>query len=89
MYQSDIRILDLIERLKSLGLIRFDNDFCDSIGLHKQNLVSIRKGVAHFTPRHIENICKVFKINANWIFGIENQLFIKISSVQKSAQYLK
>jgi hypothetical protein len=38
----DIQILKLIEILKGSGVIRFDTDFCEAIGLLKQNLVKIR-----------------------------------------------
>lgn len=86
MYKSDIKIFELIEILKSLGKIEFDYEFCDSIDIQKQNLRPIKKGLAHFTAKHIENICAVYDVSANWIFGIENQIFTKIKSNQKSVQ---
>lgn len=88
MYQSDIKIVELIQILKSSGKINFDYEFCDKIGFLKQNLLRVRKGLAHFTAKHIEMICKVYFVNANWIFGIENQIFTKIKSNQKSNQIL-
>lgn len=78
MYQSDIKIFELIILLKSLGKIKFDKDFCDSIGIKKQNLAPIKKGLAHFTANHIESICRVYDVNANWIFGLENNIFNKV-----------
>lgn len=78
MYLSDTKIFELIQLLKSLGKIEYDKDFCDSIRVLKQNLAPIRQGKAHFTAKHIEMICKVYSVNANWIFGIENQIFNKI-----------
>lgn len=86
MYQSDIKIFELIQLLKSLGKIQFDKDFCESIDIPKQSIPRIKKGIAHFTARHIENICAVYGVNANWIFSIDNQIFIKIKSNQKSVQ---
>jgi transcriptional regulator with XRE-family HTH domain len=77
MYESDIKILELIEHLKSLGRFDFDYEFCDRVGVLKQNLVRIKQGKAHFTAVHIENICKIYKINANWIFGTSNNIYSK------------
>jgi hypothetical protein len=86
MHESDLKILRLIEHLKSLGRFDFDYEFCDSIGFLKQNLIRVKQGLAHFTAQHIETICKVYKVNANWIFGTQNQMFIKIKKAQKSVQ---
>ncbi|TDE53799.1 helix-turn-helix domain-containing protein [Flavobacterium sp. GT3P67] len=87
MYQSDIKIFELIDILKSLGIIRFDTDFCREIEMPKQSLSRIKKGLAHFTAKHIENICKVYKVNANWIFGIEKNIFnpSQVNTVKKLA----
>jgi hypothetical protein len=86
MYKSDIKIFELIKLLKELGKIEFDYEFCESIDIQKQNLAPIKKGLAHFTAKHIENICEVYEVNANWIFGVENQIFIKTIKAQKSVQ---
>lgn len=75
MYQSDTKIFELIEILKSLGIIRFDTDFCRDIEIPKQSLARIKNEFAHFTAEHIRKICEVYKVNANWIFGIENNIF--------------
>lgn len=86
MYKSDIKIFELMKILKELGMFRFDYEFCKNIDIQRQNLAPIKKGLAHFTAKHIENICKVYGINANWIFEIETQLFSKTKSTQKSVQ---
>ena len=86
MHTSDTKIFELIKLLKSLGKIEFDYEFCENIGIKKTNLAPIKKGLAHFTAKHIEMICTVYHVNANWIFGIENQVFTKIKSNQKSVQ---
>lgn len=86
MYESDIKIFELIKTLKDLGKIDFDYEFCESIDILKQNLAPIKQGKAHFTAKHIKNICEVYGVNANWIVGIENQVFLKVNKAQKSAQ---
>lgn len=64
-----------MERLKESALIRFEIDFCRIAEIKKQNLVRIKNGEAHFTPEHIRNVCEKLNINANWIFGVESQMF--------------
>jgi hypothetical protein len=76
MNTPDKQILLLMDVLKQLKLIRFDKDFCDAIGLLKQNLVKIRKGTHHFTPDHMEKVIKLYKVNANWIFGVSEKMFL-------------
>jgi hypothetical protein len=74
MNQIDINILELLANLKKQGMVSFDSEFCEKIGLLKQNLLRIKKGVAHFTPEHIQQMCKVYKINANYIFGFSKKM---------------
>ena len=75
-YISDKKMLILIDTLKSFNKIKYDIDFCNAIGLRKQNLTNIKNGINHFTPEHIEKVITLFKVNANWIFGISNKVFI-------------
>lgn len=65
----------LIEILKTNGTIKYDTDFCESIGLRKQNLYNIRQGKNYFTPEHIEKAIKTYKVNANWIFSVSDRIF--------------
>lgn len=75
-YTTDKNMLKLLNILKASGEIRFDSDFCEAIGLLRQNLVNIKNGKNHFTPEHIENAIKVFEVDANWLFGIGDQIFL-------------
>lgn len=86
-YISDKKMLQLIDILKAQGSIRFDVDFCDAIGLLKQNLVNIRRDKNHFTAEHIENTIKHFQVNANWIFGISDKIFLHQKSTIKSTLF--
>lgn len=76
MYTSDIKMLFLLETLKAYKVIRFDTEFCETIGLLKQNLYNIKNEKNHFTPEHIEMAIKKYKVNANWIFGISDKIFL-------------
>lgn len=74
-YTSDKKMLQLIDLLKVYKIIKFDTEFCEAIGLLKQNLNNIKNGKNHFTPEHIEHAIKVFKVDANWIFGMSDHIF--------------
>lgn len=71
----DKQMLMLITILKGNKTIRFDKDFCEAIGLVRHNLPNIRKGRNRFTVDHIARAVKVFKVNPNWIFGSETDVF--------------
>ncbi|WP_456437357.1 hypothetical protein [Psychroserpens sp.] len=43
--------------------------------MRRQNLVKAKNGTKHFTPDQIENAIKVYEVNANWIFGVSDQIF--------------
>ncbi len=79
----DARILRLIDILKSKEVIRFNTDFCRTIDLRKQNLTNIKNEINHFTPEHIRNIVIKYKVNANWIFGVSDQLFRTTETIHK------
>ena len=76
MYNSDKKILDLIDLLKYQKIIATTKDFCNKVGMADSTVTKINKDKAHFTPQHIENICEVFNVNANWIFGSEKNMFL-------------
>lgn len=80
---SDEKIFELIKILKMRGDIRFEKEFCEEAGLLHQNLSRIRKGVAHFTADHIRHICIAYKVNANWIFGVEEKIFRRAGIKEK------
>lgn len=88
MYTSDKNILRLIELLIFKKQISFTKDFCQEIGVLEQTISKVKKGENHFTVLHIETICKKYNVNANWIFGLDNQIFIGKKSNQKSVQTL-
>lgn len=83
MNNIDQKIITLIDLLKSRGDLKFSTEFCDTIGIRKQNLYNIKKGSTHFTTEHISKIITNFKVNANWIFGVSDEIFIKSITTKK------
>lgn len=75
MYTSDKNIIELVELLKYQKRIIYDKDFCQDVEMLEQTLSKIKKGKNHFTVLQIETICKKYNVNANWIFGVQKNIF--------------
>jgi len=82
MYTSDKRIIKLIELLIFQRKITFVKDFCTEIGILEQSVSKIKKGLNHFTVIHIETICKIYNVNANWIYGLDDKVFNTPESIK-------
>lgn len=76
MYECDKNIIALIERLIFENKISSKTEFYDEIKSSRQTVSKIKKGINHFTTSQIEIICKKYNVNANWIFGLEKNVFI-------------
>jgi len=86
MYTSDKKIIELIDLLKYQKKISSTKDFCREIEVLAQTVSKIKKGSNHFTVQQIEIICKKYNVNANWIFGLQDEVFNYKISNQKSVQ---
>lgn len=81
---TDRQILKLYEILKSKGAFRFDTEFCDSIGMLKQNFTKLKNhenhnnNYQHFTSDHFRRIGEVYQVDMNFIFGFTDEPFRKI-----------
>lgn len=75
MITSDKQILHLIDVLIFEKKIKNASEFCDTIGLIRQTLTKIKQEKQHFTLPFIEIICKNYNVNANWIFGLQENIF--------------
>lgn len=80
MLEINKRVFLIIDELKRLGIIDFDNDFCEAIGLLKQNLNNIKNGKMSFNLKHVNNIIKKYNVNPYYIFGLESKMFQKQKS---------
>lgn len=84
MITSDRQMMRLMDILIFQKRIEFQKDFCREIGILPQTITKIKRGQAHFTPQHIEAACRAYDANANWIFGIEGQVFRSDVLTEKS-----
>jgi transcriptional regulator with XRE-family HTH domain len=82
MQATDERILRLIDLLIFQKKITYTKDFCQEINVLEQTISKIKKGTSHFTVEHIQSICKKYNVNANWIFGMEKNVFNTSESIE-------
>lgn len=84
MNSTDQKIFELIDLLINTGRIEYVKDFGEEIGVLKQNILRIKQGKAHFTAEHIKAICKIYNVNANWIFNDDAKVFYKAVKNKKA-----
>jgi hypothetical protein len=78
----DKRILRLIDLLIFEKEIAYVKEFCQAIGIIDTTIPKIKKGTSHFTVQNIQMICKIYNVNANWIFGLEKKVFNTPNSIE-------
>lgn len=76
MYEYDKNIIKLIDILLIENLVGSKTEFYDVIKSSRQTVSKIKKGINHFTPLQIAIICKKYNVNANFIFGIQSNVFL-------------
>ena len=70
-------MMELIELLQENGSIRYRQEFLDTTGMIKQNYRSIITGCSSFKVKQIMKACQIYNINANWVFGLEENIYRK------------
>lgn len=76
MNPIDQRIMELIDFLMYQKKFKSITAFCNEIGMKPQNYYQVKNGRCGFTVDQINNLCNQFGINANWIFGQQENQFI-------------
>lgn len=76
----DQRILMLMRHCIDLELCNTQKEFLESINFQPTNLRQIRNGDQSFTLEQIHAAIVKYKINANWIFGIDTEMRFKKSA---------
>ncbi len=87
MYTSDIQILKLPDILKQDGLISGPGEFYEKTGITPSHFSNVKNqknyGRAfHFSPAQIEDVCKAFKINFNWVFDASKEVYQNTKKAQ-------
>lgn len=76
----DQRILTLMRHSIDLQLCDTQKEFLESIGFQPTNLRQIKNGQQSFTLEQIQAAAVKYKINTNWIFGLDNEMRFKKSA---------
>ena len=71
----DQRMVELIDTLIIGGTIRSRQEFLNAIGMLKQNYTEVVNGKRAFRVEHISKACREYNVNANWIHGLDEQVF--------------
>lgn len=74
---TDFKMLQVVDHILQLGKERFKKDICEHIGIHAQTLRNIREGKQHFTAENIRMMVMEYNVNLNYIFGLEDNVFMK------------
>lgn len=69
------RIVEFIDVLKDTGKIRFREELFRQTGMKRQYFNLVRSGKNRFTTNHINAIVKHYNLNANWVFGVDSNMF--------------
>ncbi|MPS65761.1 hypothetical protein [Chryseobacterium sp.] len=82
MYLSDKNIIKAIDILKDSGVIPFKYIAFEVMGLNASRVYKIEhpekfKTEYHFSAEQIRLFCEHFKINVNFIFGFESNMYRK------------
>lgn len=83
MPTTDENVLTIIDHLKSSGQVKYKTHVyelieTDAIRVFKiKNKEKYKYQSFHFTAENIRLLCHHFKINANYIFGLENNMYLK------------
>lgn len=72
---TDQRMLELMKYAISSGLIKTQKDFCASVGISHHNLPAVKSGRQGFTVEQIANAINVYKVTADYLFGITDKMF--------------
>ncbi|MFV0141055.1 hypothetical protein [Empedobacter falsenii] len=82
--ELNARVLQVMEFLQNSGVVKNDIEFADAAGITKQHLTNMRINKTFFGSVDIMNICKAYNLNANYIFGIEDNMYRDLSNSKVS-----
>ena len=68
------------ERIKKLRISKklSQKDFANSINLSQNHISSIEKGLRDMTIRSLEDVCRVYNVNKDWLLNGEGDMFVNV-----------
>jgi hypothetical protein len=77
--KSVLKLIDLLIFNKKVKNIR---QFCLITNIPETTPSKVKNGVLHFTVQQIQSICLAFDVNANWLLGMEANVFNDKNSIK-------
>lgn len=74
LFISDARMIQLMEYCVATGLAKNRAQWCNSIGYSPMNWSGLIAGRRGFTNAHILAAAKMYDVNLNWLFGLEENM---------------
>lgn len=71
----DQRMILLMRHCVDSGICTSQADFLETIGLLPQGFTQVKNGQRSFTLEHIAAAARKYKVNVNWIMGLEETMF--------------
>jgi hypothetical protein len=71
----DDRIFKLMEWSVKNDLVQSEGEFWEKIGFTRTNVRNVKNGLQGFRREHIKQACILTGADANWILGIESNMF--------------
>ncbi|RYY50458.1 MAG: hypothetical protein EOO06_03905 [Chitinophagaceae bacterium] len=69
------QMLQLPDLLLQKGAIQLKGEFLEELGIDLPFITKVKKGDRFFSKVHIYIVCKKYKVNANWLLGLEKNPF--------------
>lgn len=74
---TDEKMLVLMDYAVRSGIVDTEMSYCEQIGYARTNLSNVRKGLQSFRIEHVRQACILTGACADWILGLEKQMFRK------------
>jgi hypothetical protein len=72
---SDANMIRLIDILKEARIIRFKEEFYETVGIDRQGVRAVRLGKQRFTLQQVEKAVEAYNVRPDWIFGVSQSVF--------------
>lgn len=82
MTNIDKSVLKLIDVLIFQKKVKNSRRFCIEANIPLTTPSKVTKGTLHFTVLQLQSICQAYNVNANWLLGMEKNVFNEKNSIE-------
>lgn len=87
--KADRRTVEVINVILASGIVSGRPELYEKMDMPKQYFTKIKDGEMSFQDKHREALFRVFGVNANYIFGIEPNMFRECKEANNILSMLK